>query len=124
MALSKVLFARERIGRIQFLVEKRMKNELPFRAGTGCIGAALERRRANHSHAHEITEREAPRSNGDFGESLPFYQLHLSPALKGSRRKALEIRPTQPLTRDSRSRDKIPNDVKFVADRKINTGKS
>jgi hypothetical protein len=84
-AQRKVLLAHKRICRIQLFIEKRMKSELPFRTGTGCIRAALERRRAKHGHAHEITEREAPRTNGDFVESLPFYQLHRSSRSAGAK---------------------------------------
>jgi hypothetical protein len=73
LALRKVLLARERIGRIQFLVEKRMKSELPFRAGASPPHAALGGRPLDRGQEHEVTEREhhfVSPADGGFAETL------------------------------------------------------
>jgi hypothetical protein len=71
LALRQVLLARERICRVQFFVEKRMKNELPFCAGPNRARTALGP--LDRGHAHEVAEREHPLispADGGFAESL------------------------------------------------------
>ena len=48
-ALSKVLLKRQRICCVQFSVEKRVENDLPFRTRAGCTHTGFVRRR----HAHQ-----------------------------------------------------------------------
>lgn len=73
LALRQVLLARERICRVQFFVEKRMKNEFPFCAGANRARTALGRGRLDRGHAHEVAKREHPLislADGGFAESL------------------------------------------------------
>jgi hypothetical protein len=122
LAPRQMSLERQRIGEVQLSVKKSMKCEFPFYTGAGHLAAALERRRPGHRHVQEIIERErhlALLSAPDFVESRSFHQLHLSPPRRGNRRKAPKIGHARTLiTRDSRSRDKIPKDCEVFGQRK------
>jgi hypothetical protein len=85
LALREVLLASQGIGRVQFVVEKSMEGELPFRTVAELTHAAIGR--LDIGNVHEITESDlqlAPLIEGDFAESR-LCQLHLSPPLRGGR---------------------------------------
>jgi len=94
LALREVLLASQGIGRVQFVVEKSMEGELPFRTGAELAPAAIGRKRLDIGNVHEVTEGDlqlAPLIEGNFAESR-LCQLHLSP-----RSGAAEFFPRQPV---------------------------
>jgi hypothetical protein len=92
LALREVLLASQGIGRVQFVVEKSMEGELPFRTVAELTHAAIGR--LDIGNVHEITEGDlqlVPLIEGNFAESR-LCQLHLSP-----RSGAAEFFPRQPV---------------------------
>ena len=71
LALLKVLLAPLRIRRVQFSVEKRMENKLPFRTGTGPAHPAFGAWRREHRGAHQVVERDRQLAPG-LTMTLPF----------------------------------------------------